>query len=119
MNQEPLMNRLGRLTRELDDLSDDLNKTIKQYEDHLRQMGVGINASVPLLPDEPEGARISWARREGWRLMYLPKDDRHMPLLEAARAVRLRALTVLDDLTKLLVEKTEEMIGKIEKGVGP
>lgn len=130
-----LFSRLEELSVRLNETSDSINESIKGLEAKLASLRIGVDAWLdePIAKDptfnsegEEEGhfySYFGYGRVNGtWRLLVTKYHDEfgHMdptviPLLQASRETRLKALQQVPSLIKVLEKKAEDTLKEVEK----
>jgi len=98
--------------------TDKLNEALRDLEDKLTRLHLGVSAVVPFSTDAEETrGRDLWFRKEAgaWRFVVTSPFGVEM-LSHTAREMRFRAVDVLEDLiVALFVEAENEALEAVEK----
>lgn len=96
---------------ELHEATDDLNAAIVRAEEALARLKLGVTASAPfpITGDDPECARRLAFGKMGdrWRFIVESAGAGPVPLLNASRLVRLRAVDLFDQVLRDLLAEVE------------
>lgn len=104
------------MTASLDLATERLNDALREAEDALAELGLGVAASVPL-----EGDRFLHFKKHGndWVLVVVKRSDEACPalLLSTSRRTRLEAAGRLPALHEALYEAYDDELRRIDKAV--
>jgi len=122
MTWERALPRARELEHELANALEALNESLRQVEQVLTELNLGVTASVTL--DESEDGWVQCLRfgkvGKGWRLLLEsgPKgrfgEWHESPLLSASKEVRVRAVVMLPALFDALISEAESQLNQIK-----
>lgn len=95
------------MTDELNVLTDDLNLSLKEFEDAVYARGLGVPASVSM----SEGEKLTYGKMgTQWRLIFETESGEPVPLLNASRGIRVQAVAYLPALLTALDEAYQQTL---------
>jgi len=123
MTTKDKLDKLITASNELNLKTEQLNEYIIEFEEFLEDAGIGVGAwsKVPLSGQGEEDWLLGYAKLHGkWRIAVrragfgtLSNASTPMPLVNAARILRLEAVQQMQELVDALTEKTNEYIADI------
>lgn len=95
-----------------------LNTDLAAVEEQLKAMRFGVRASVPMVFEESDSSWLTWGKHDRqWRLLHTTSETEE-PLVNASRAVRLKAIDFLPALVRGLLESLKTEISKVQRARG-
>jgi hypothetical protein len=100
---------------EINDLSEDVNERLEEFEDALRTAGVGLSADVPL-DLGGERYRVGFGKAESTWCLVVTRGGANSattPLLKAPRKTRVHALALMPALLDAIIAAQKVMLTKL------
>lgn len=114
--------RARQLGVELSAATDKLNASIEAAERTLKELRLGVFAALPLDDDVPDEC-IGFGKEDSkWRLLYIIMDKdgevvSSQPLVNASRAIRVRASRLLGQLLQEMIKNAEIALQETQAAV--
>lgn len=98
---------------------DDLNVALREAEQALTKLRLGVRAEIPFTDPGEKGMLGFGKYDKRWLLLYIrhinATEEEEIPLTDAPRDVRLRAVPMLKDLLTALVHVAQEQVERVEE----
>jgi hypothetical protein len=84
---------------QLHTLTDELNRTLEEFENAVHALNYGVPATVPMR----DGEQLTYGKLgQSWRLIFETADGEPVPLLNASRGIRVQAVDYLSTLLQAI-----------------
>jgi hypothetical protein len=111
MLAEVKMTKLTNIAKSLNESRDALTEKIKQHEEAISKLNLGVEAIVPASKGFFGYGRID----KKWCFFYQEGDGRKIPVIHSATKVRIEFLHHLQELIDALYLNTEEILSSTYK----
>ncbi len=115
-----IMARARVLSSDLASLADTINTSLGEAEKALKQLNLGVRASIPVrLDDKPVSNKsIAFGKHDGaWRLCLVENETKQEPLTSASREMRMYAAVHLPEIVEAMIKAAESELVRVREGV--
>jgi hypothetical protein len=103
------------MSNKLAELTDQLNEKIRDIEKGLEALGLGVAASVSMMPTELTKRFLEFKKHDGaWRLIAAFDGGAREPLLNTSREIRCGAMAALTPLLEMMRKHVSQDIEQVQ-----